>query len=94
VIHHGIDLSRFLFGSGDGGYVAFLGRMNPDKGPHRAIASARAAGVPIMLAAKMWEEDERNFFRTTVEPLLGPDALYLGELRGRSWIFSAEPRPC
>lgn len=52
--------------------MAFLGRMSPAKGPHRAIAAARAAGVPIRLAAKMWEPGERAFFAAEVEPLLGP----------------------
>jgi len=82
VIHHGLELERFPLGSGAGGYVAFLGRMSPDKGPHRAITAARAAGVPIRLAAKMWEPAERAFFAAEVEPLLGPDAIYVGELGG------------
>jgi glycosyltransferase involved in cell wall biosynthesis len=83
VIHHGLDVDRFPLGAGDGGYLAFLGRMSPDKGPHRAIAAARVAGVPIRLAAKMWDGPERAFFRGTVEPLLGADAVYVGELGGR-----------
>ena len=82
VIHHGLEVERFPLGSGSGGYVAFLGRMSPDKGPHRAIAVARAAGVPIRLAAKMWEPAERDFFAAEVEPLLGADAVYVGELGG------------
>ncbi|HET9732382.1 MAG TPA: glycosyltransferase [Acidimicrobiales bacterium] len=84
VILHGIDTSGFPLGAGDGGYVAFLGRMNPDKGPHRAIAAARAAGVPIRLAAKMWEPAEQAFFAAEVAPLLGSDATYVGELGGRA----------
>lgn len=80
VIHHGVDLTHLPLGDGGGGYVAFLGRMNPDKGPHRAIAAARRAGVPVRLAAKMWEPAERRFFAEEVEPLLGGDATYVGEL--------------
>ena len=82
VIHHGIDLDAFPVGSGRGGYVAFLGRMSPVKGPHRAIAAARAAGVPIRLAAKMWEPEERAYFESEVRPLLGRDAVYVGEVGG------------
>lgn len=82
VIHHGIDTTRFPFGSGDGGYVMFLGRMHPSKGAHRAIAVARMAGVPILLAAKIWEPEEHRYFTRVVEPLLGPDATYLGEVGG------------
>jgi glycosyltransferase involved in cell wall biosynthesis len=83
VIHHGIDVAEFPFGRGDGGYVLFLGRMHPDKGAHRAIAVARAAGRRILLAAKMWEPAERRYFCDRVEPLLGRDAAYLGEVGGR-----------
>ncbi|MEY2957922.1 MAG: hypothetical protein RLZZ01_490 [Actinomycetota bacterium] len=78
VIHHGIDLSQRPFGDGDGGYVLFLGRMHADKGVHRAIEIARAAGRPILVAAKMWEPPERRYFEEMVEPLLGDDARYLG----------------
>lgn len=80
VIHHGIDLASSPIGPGDGGYVAFVGRMSPTKGAHRAILAARAAGRRILLAAKMWEPDERRYFAEVVEPLLGPDAEYVGEV--------------
>jgi glycosyltransferase involved in cell wall biosynthesis len=83
VIHHGIDVAALPFGAGDGGYVLFLGRMSPDKGAHRAIRVARRAGRRIMLAAKMWEPAERRYFAERVEPLLGPDASYLGAVGGR-----------
>ncbi len=84
VIHHGIDTTGLPVGQGRGGYVAFLGRMHPDKGAHRAIEIARAAGKKILLAAKMWEPDEHRYFETHVEPLLGPDAIYVGEVGGES----------
>lgn len=80
VIHHGLDPSRYPVGRGDGGYVAFLGRMCEEKGPHRAILAARKAGIPIRLAAKVAEPAERAFFEEHVEPLLGPDAVFLGEV--------------
>src|SRR5918912_3593943 len=73
VIHHGIDVDRYPFGPGGGGYAMFLGRMNPDKGPERAIRIARAAGMPLRMVVKMWEPGEQTFFREVVEPMLGPD---------------------
>lgn len=82
VIYHGMDMSKVVPGRGDGGYVAFLGRMNPEKGAHRAILAAREAGVSIRLAAKMWEPAERAYFAREVEPLLGDDAIYVGEVGG------------
>ena len=84
VIHHGVDASMFPVGDGagdeDGPYVVFLGRMAEDKGAHRAIAIARAAGMRVLLAAKMREPLEVQYFTEQVEPLLGPDAAYLGEV--------------
>jgi glycosyltransferase involved in cell wall biosynthesis len=84
VIHHGIDASAFSFGKGDGDadgeYFLFLGRMSPDKGAHRAIEVARKAGVRVLLAAKMREPWERTYFDEHVAPMLGPDAIYLGEV--------------
>jgi len=79
VIHHGIDLERFAAGPGDGGYLLFIGRMTPGKGPERAIRIARAAGKPLVMAAKAREPEERDFFRAEVEPLLGPDVTLVGE---------------
>ena len=80
VIHHGIDTDAIPVGDGRGGYAAFLGRMSPDKGAREAVLLARKAGVPLRLAAKMKEDGERQYFDECVEPLLGPDAEYVGEL--------------
>ena len=79
VIHHGIDVERFPMGAGDGGYLLFLGRMTPDKGAEQAIAVARRAGMPLLLAAKMREPAERRYFEERVRPLLGPGVEFVGE---------------
>ena len=88
VIHHGLDASAFPFGDGggdkDGDFLLFLGRMAPDKGAHRAVAVARRAGMRLLIAAKMREPWERAYFDEQVAPLLGPDAVYLGEVRAES----------
>ena len=84
VIHHGIEAAAFPVGDGagdaQGEYVLFLGRMAPDKGAHRAIEVARKAGYRVLLAAKMREAWERAYFDEQVAPLLGADAVYLGEV--------------
>jgi glycosyltransferase involved in cell wall biosynthesis len=84
VIHHGIDATNFPVGEGlgdaDGPYYLFLGRMSADKGAHRAIEVVRAAGGRVLMAAKMREPQEIRYFTEVVEPLLGPDAVYLGEV--------------
>lgn len=73
VIHHGIDLDDYVVGPGGGGYLVFLGRMSPEKGPDRAIRIARAAGYKLIMMSKMWAKDEHEFFDANVRPLLGPD---------------------
>ncbi|MGH1562219.1 glycosyltransferase family 4 protein [Mumia sp. DW29H23] len=79
VIHHGIDVAQVPVGRGDGGYACFLGRMTPDKGPREAAQIARAAGIPLRMAAKMREPAEKEYFKAEVEPLLGSGVEYVGE---------------
>jgi glycosyltransferase involved in cell wall biosynthesis len=63
-----------------GGYVAFIGRIAPEKRPDRAIAIARALGVPLKIAAKVDRADEA-YFRTEIEPLLGASGVeFVGEI--------------
>ncbi|MGB5756855.1 MAG: glycosyltransferase family 4 protein [Acidimicrobiales bacterium] len=83
VIHHGVDPAAFPVGAGDGGYLLFLGRMTAEKGAHRAIRIARGAGKRLVIAAKMREESERRYFETEIEPQLGDDVEFIGEVMGR-----------
>jgi glycosyltransferase involved in cell wall biosynthesis len=63
-----------------GGYVAFLGRISPEKRPDRAIAIARALGIPLKIAAKVDRADD-VYFRTQIEPLLdGGGVEFIGEI--------------
>ena len=80
VIHHGVGLDEFPFGAGDGGYFVFLGRFDAIKGPHDAILAAREAGVELLLAAKMRDLSEVEYFRTEIKPLLGGSIRYVGEI--------------
>jgi glycosyltransferase involved in cell wall biosynthesis len=80
VIHHGLDMGSVPVGQGGGGYASFLGRMSPEKGPRQAALIARAAGVPIRMAAKLREPAEREYFDAEVKPLLCSDVEFLGEL--------------
>ncbi len=80
VVHHGVDLAEFPMGAGSGGYAAVLSRMAPEKGVHRAVAIARAAGTPLKIAAKMREAREIEYFEEFVEPYLGDGIEYVGEL--------------
>jgi glycosyltransferase involved in cell wall biosynthesis len=80
VIHHGLDVADFPFGQGGGEYCLFLGRMSPDKGAHRAIEAAEKANVPLLMAAKMREAWEFEYFEEMVKPHLTDDIQYLGEV--------------
>ena len=67
-----------------GDYVAFLGRISPEKRPDRAIRIAQALGVPIKIAAKVDKVDEA-YFRETIAPLFNqPGVEYIGEIDERS----------
>ena len=82
-IHHGIppDLLRPSFGQGS--YLAFLGRISPEKRPDRAIRIARAAGIPLKIAAKVDKIDE-DYFRGEILPLIdGPGVEFIGEINER-----------
>ena len=79
VIHHGVEPTHFPIGSG-GSHAVFLGRMSPDKGVATAAGIARRAGVPLLIAAKMGEAAERDYFEFAVRPLLGRGIEYIGEI--------------
>lgn len=80
VIHHGVRPEDFPIGRGDGGYLLFLGRFSPDKGAREAALVAKETGARLLLAAKMREPNEIEYFHTEVEPLLDEDVRYLGEV--------------
>ncbi|HVM99283.1 MAG TPA: glycosyltransferase family 4 protein [Caulobacteraceae bacterium] len=62
------------------GYLAFLGRMSPEKGPDRAIAIARRLGMPLKMAAKV-DVADAPYFHREIEPLLDhPLIEYVGEI--------------
>jgi glycosyltransferase involved in cell wall biosynthesis len=66
-----------------GGYLAFLGRISPEKRPDRAIRIARECGIPLKIAAKVDKVDEA-YFRKEIEPLLDqPGIEYIGEINER-----------
>jgi glycosyltransferase involved in cell wall biosynthesis len=68
------------FSAEDRGYLAFLGRMSPEKGPDRAIAVAKRAGLPLRMAAKV-DDADRAYFRERIQPLLNDPLIeFIGEI--------------
>jgi glycosyltransferase involved in cell wall biosynthesis len=80
-IYHGLPLDLLApTYEARGGYLAFLGRISPEKRPDRAIAIANALGLPLKIAAKVDKVDEA-YFREVVTPLLGrADVEFVGEI--------------
>ena len=82
-IHHGIPPDLHPPSFEQGGYLAFLGRISPEKRPGRAIRIARAAGIPLKIAAKVDKIDE-EYFRTEILPLIdGAGVEFIGEINER-----------
>jgi glycosyltransferase involved in cell wall biosynthesis len=79
-IYHGLPRDLLRFSPGPGKYLAFLGRISPEKRPDLAIEVARRVGIPLKLAAKV-DAVDRDYFQTVIKPLLSPpDIEYIGEI--------------
>jgi glycosyltransferase involved in cell wall biosynthesis len=79
-IHHGIPERGLLPGFGAGGYLAFIGRISPEKAPDAAIRIAARAGMKLRIAAKV-DRVDRQYFAEVIEPLLSqPHVEYIGEI--------------
>jgi glycosyltransferase involved in cell wall biosynthesis len=79
-IHHGLPPDSIRPGRGDGDYLAFIGRISPEKGPERAIEIARAAGMRLRIAAKV-DQADRTYFEQVIRPQLEfPLIEFVGEI--------------
>src|SRR5690606_22990087 len=66
-VHHGVPCDLYAFSPrADGGYLAFLGRISPEKRPDRAIAIARRAGMRLKIAAKV-DAADAAYFREVIQ---------------------------
>ncbi len=82
VVPNPIDLDEWPFREDKDDALLFIGRLDADKGPDRAIAAARAAGAPLVVAGPVQPENE-EFFASEVAPALDGDAIrYVGPLDG------------
>jgi glycosyltransferase involved in cell wall biosynthesis len=82
-VYHGLPLDLHRFNPGPGSYLAFLGRISPEKRADRAIAIATACGCPLKIAAKV-DPADRQYFADEIRPLLdNPLVEFVGEIDER-----------
>jgi glycosyltransferase involved in cell wall biosynthesis len=80
---HGLPENLLTPQPGKQEYLAFLGRIAPEKRPDRAIRIARAAGIPLKIAAKV-DRADTEYFETTIKPMLaGGGVEMIGEIGDR-----------
>jgi glycosyltransferase involved in cell wall biosynthesis len=79
-VYHGLPSQLLQPRPGQGGYLAFLGRISPEKAPDAAIRIAGRAGMKIKMAAKV-DKVDRPYFEEFVQPLLSePHVEFIGEI--------------
>jgi glycosyltransferase involved in cell wall biosynthesis len=83
-VYHGLPADSLHARAERGSYLAFLGRLTKEKGPEAAIRIARAAGMPLRIAAKV-PTGERGYFKERLEPKIdGRDVQLTGEVHDRT----------
>lgn len=79
-VYHGLPSNLLQFNKNGGDYLAFLGRISPEKRVDRAIEIAIKSGYPLKIAAKV-DKADKEYFETEIEPLLAhPLVEFLGEI--------------
>ena len=84
-VYNGIDTSALAMRSAKDDYLAFAGRIAPEKGPDLAIAAARSSGRRLLIAGPV-EDIHQGYFDAHIRPHLGGDLEYLGNLERKSLI--------
>jgi glycosyltransferase involved in cell wall biosynthesis len=85
-VYHGLPRNAHTFRERPGDYLAFLGRISPEKRLDRAIEIARRSGMHLKVAAKVYPE-EQEYFRREIEPLLQTSRSFvefIGEVGGKT----------
>jgi len=79
-VHHGLPADALPFRESPGKYLAFIGRISPEKRPDRAIEIATRAGLRLKIAAKI-DAADREYFDHVIRPLLRrPNVEFIGEI--------------
>ncbi|HVN18512.1 MAG TPA: glycosyltransferase family 4 protein [Dongiaceae bacterium] len=79
-VYHGMPEDRFVPCFQPGKYLAFLGRVSPEKGLDRAIQIAIHAGMPLKIAAKI-DRADKEYYESRIKPLLNHELVeFVGEI--------------
>lgn len=78
-VYNGLPLETYPFGDKHDGYLLFVGRIAMEKGVHNAIEIALNVGLPLIIAAKL-DDVDRPYFEAYVEPHLGEQIRWIGEV--------------
>jgi len=79
-VYHGLPVDMYRFREKPGNYLAFLGRVSPEKRVDRAIEIARRVGMPLKIAAKV-DPVDRDYFESVISPLLSNSPVeFVGEI--------------
>jgi glycosyltransferase involved in cell wall biosynthesis len=82
-VPNAIDVDSFPFSEDKDGYLLFMSRLSPEKGPHVAIEVARRLGMKLIMAGKV-DAPDRVFYEQTIEPLIdGEQVIFTGEADAR-----------
>ena len=83
-VANGIPVDDYPFVAEKDGFVLYLGRMSAQKGVHLAIAAARTAARPLVLAGSWTTPSERAYFEREVRPCIGEGVEWVGEVERRA----------
>src|SRR5215471_2856389 len=82
-VYHGLPADTYRFHAEPGTYLAFLGRISPEKRVDRAIEIAKQVGIPLKIAAKI-DRVDKNYFDSMIAPLLRSSLVeFVGEIGER-----------
>lgn len=91
-VHHGLPVDAIKAGPG-GDYLAFIGRISPEKRPDRAIEIAKRAGMKLKIAAKV-DRVDADYFRSVIEPLIDGEQIEfineVGESQKQTFLGGAK----
>lgn len=79
-VYNGIRFERYPFSQDKEDYYFYIGRFNPEKAPHLACEIAKQMGINLLLAGKVNEKAEKEYYDQYIQPYLGNRIRYIGEV--------------